>query len=532
MNQVEVRRRQIQLVSYMLGLISIWILGRKLGDNGIAYLAVALEGFGVFWCIAGANVSDALGRLLRSRNAKGQYRNAAKMRRNIFLLQGVMGLLGSVVFFGMSDFLAEKVFQVPYSRFLMLLLAPVIFIRTVSAVLLGYLQGSGSELPTAISAVLRQILYLGLGLLFCNRLGEYGAKVSALLGQDAFSAMYGGVGVTVAILISELLICLFLLVVYKGRKYSKSKKDAEGMKVTDSFVGHVRLLYRNMGGKLLLGLLESLPLWLGIVFYQKSVADHFVSADSYGIYIGKYLVLCGLVCLFLAVLVTAMTGRIAGYVRKEDVRYAKSIFKSSLRIITVYALFFAVFIAIMASQFTGILFGDERLESMLSYGSVLVIAVPLAFLFSRLLWLLGKDILVCGCAAVVDNVFIVTAMLLLNLGNAGIMALVYAGIAGAVVYAVITGLLICRQLRSGIDVLRSFAIPAGAACVTGLLCLLLGKSFTPHLGNIVTVIVCLILGCMLYLVLVMLLRCFREQELEAIPGGGVLRAVGQLLRVL
>lgn len=532
MNQVEVRRRQIQLGSYMLGLVSIWILGRKTGDNGIAYLAVALEVFGVFWCIAGANVADALGRILRSRNAKGQYKNAAKMRRNIFLLQCFTGMLGCVVFVCLADYLAEVVFRVPYSKFLMLLLSPVIFIRTISAVLLGYFQGNGAELPTAISSVLRQLLYLGLGLFFCNRLSEYGGKVSALLGQEDFGAMYGGVGIVVAILISELLIFVFLFLVYKGSSRSKQKKDAEGMRATDSFSGHIRLLYRNMGSKQLLGLLESLPLWLGIVFYQKSVSDIYASVDSYGIYVGKYLVLCGFVCLLIAIIITAMNGKIIGYVRKEDIRYARSIFKSGLRIVTIHVLFFAVFIAIMAKQLAGIIGGQTIVEPMLSYGSVLVVAIPLAFFFSRLLWLLGKDFMVCGCAAVGDIVYIVTAMLLLNAGKAGIMALVYAGMAGAVVYTILTGLLICRQLRTGIDVLKTFAIPAGAACVMGLMCLLFSKSFTPHLGNGVTVLVCLILGSMIYLALVMLLRVLREQELEAVPGGGIFRVIGQLLRVL
>lgn len=532
MNQVEVRRRQIQLGSYMLGIISIWILGRKIGDNGIAYLAVALEAFGVFWCITGANVADTLGRILRSRNAKGQYKNAAKMRRNIFVLQCFTGILGSALFLCLAGYLSEEVFRVPYSKFLMLLLAPVIFIRTISEVLLGYFQGNGTELPTAISAVLRQILYLGLGLLFCNRLSEYGGKVSALLGQEAFGAMYGGVGIVAAILLSELLIFVFLFLVYKGSSHSKQKKDAEGMRATDSFGGHIRLFYRNTGSKTLLGLLESLPLWLGIIFYQKSVSDIYVSVDSYGIYLGKYLVLCSFVSLLIAIISTAMNGKIIAYVRKEDIRYARSIFKSGLRIVTIHALFFAVFIAIMAKQLAGIIGGQAVLEPMLSYGSVLVVAVSLVNFFSRLLWRLGKDFLVCGCAAVADIVYVITAMLLLNAGKAGIMALVYAGMAGAVVYAVLTGLLVCRQLRTGIDVLKTFAIPAGAACVMGLLCLLLSKSFTPHLGNVVTVLVCFILGGMVYLALVMLLRCFHDQELEVIPGGGIFRAIGQLLRVL
>jgi len=216
MNQVEVKRQQIQLCSYVLGFISIWILGKSVGDNGIAYLAMALQGFYILWCITGKYVAESLGRMLRSKSIRGQYKNGAKMRRNIMLQQCVCGFLGSIVFLACTGLLSERLFRMPYSRFLMLLLAPVIFIKTVSAVLTGYFQGNGSELPTAVSAILRQILFLGFAILFGNMLKEYGQKVSALLKQDAFTSMYGGVGIVLAILLTELLLTLFLFLVYKG----------------------------------------------------------------------------------------------------------------------------------------------------------------------------------------------------------------------------------------------------------------------------------------------------------------------------
>lgn len=534
MNQVEVRRRQIQLASYMLGLLSVLILGRKIGDNGIAYLAVALEGFYLVWCLTGANVSDTLGRMLRVKNAKGQYKNAAKMRRNILLLQGFVGIFGSILFLCLTGIFTEKLFRMPYSKYIMMILAPVILLRTISAVILGYFQGKGSELPTVVSLVMRQILYLGLGLLLGNGLSEYGGKVSALLGQEAFVSMYGGVGIAVAILLTELLIMLALFLTYKLIGGTKSKKEAEGMKATDSFGGHMYLLFRNRKGKILLSLLEALPIWIGIIFFQKSVEDIYASAVSYGVYIGKYLILCGFVILFTAIRITAVNPRIASCVRKEETRFAKNIFQTGLKLVLVYSLFFAVFAAVMAGQLAGFLAvgGEELLATMLSYGSVLILLVSLAFYFSRLLLLLGKGPLVYACAGAGDLVFIIATALWLNGGEAGIMSLIYAGLMGSGIYALLTGGLVCSCLHTGIDGLRTLAIPAGSACLMGLLCLFLSRVFTPHLGNSVTVVVCLVLGGMLYLMLILFLRCFCEQELDALPGGGVLRTLGQILHVL
>lgn len=533
MNQVEVKRRQIQMISYMLGMISIWILGRKIGNNGIAYLAAALEGFYVLWCVTGAYISDSLGRMLRSKNAKGQYKNAAKMRRNIMIQQGVWGLAVSVLFVCLVSFFAEKLFLMPYSKSVMYFFAPVIFIRTISAVLLGYFQGNGSELPTALTAVLRQVLYLAFGLLFSSILGEYGGKVSALLGKPAFASMYGAMGVGLAILLTESVLTIMLILFVKGSKDPKSQKETDGMKTTDSFSGHILLLLKGVSGKVLLGLLESLPLWLGMILFQRNVADIYTSADSYGIYFGKYLILCGLLFLFSAVSVIAINAKTASYIRKDELRYAKMVFQTGLRIVLVYSLFFAVFVAVMAKQLAGILddSGGVLLSEMLSYGTVLIVFVSLAFYFSRQLLLLGKAVFVYGCAAIGDVVFIISAVILGNAGKHESLTLVYAGAIAVGVYALLTGILVCRQLRMGIDVLRTLAIPAGSACLMGLLCLLLNKTFTPHLGNMVTLLVCFVLGSMVYLVLVLLLRCFSEQEMEAVPGCRVIRALGQLLRV-
>ena len=48
MNQVEIKRKQIQFFSYCLAGINVWVFGKQLGNNGLAYLAAAFFGFFVF----------------------------------------------------------------------------------------------------------------------------------------------------------------------------------------------------------------------------------------------------------------------------------------------------------------------------------------------------------------------------------------------------------------------------------------------------------------------------------------------------
>lgn len=108
----------------------------------------------------------------------------------------------------------------------------------------------------------------------------------------------------------------------------------------------------------------------------------------------------------------------------------------------------------------------------------------------------------------------------------------YAGIMGSLVCCLLLGVITYRQLRVGDLWLQIFVIPAGAAAITGLLCMLLSKVISPHLGNVVTLIVCGVVSLAVYWLLLLLARNFSEQELENIPGGKLIITIGQMLRVL
>lgn len=47
MNQAEVRRRQVQMVSIILALCNIVAVSRLAGYNGVTYVAVAVEVYGI-----------------------------------------------------------------------------------------------------------------------------------------------------------------------------------------------------------------------------------------------------------------------------------------------------------------------------------------------------------------------------------------------------------------------------------------------------------------------------------------------------
>ena len=176
MNQAEVRRRQAQAVSAVLALITLIAAARLAGYNGAAYVGAAVEIYALVCIAVSGGLSNVLGRILRLREAKGQYRNAAVMRRNAFILQAATGFLGTAVLLLGAEKIAVGLFKTQYSSAILMILAPAVFLRSLSSLFAGCSRGAGAELPVAAADILRQILIFAFSVMFSKMLGNYGDK--------------------------------------------------------------------------------------------------------------------------------------------------------------------------------------------------------------------------------------------------------------------------------------------------------------------------------------------------------------------
>ena len=515
MKQVEIKRQQIQLFSGIISILMLFLMGKMMGNNGVAYLAAAIECCSLVFLLIGGNVTDSLGKLLRGRNARGQYGNMSAMRRNIMLFQCILGAAAAGILFLSAEILAENVFKLPYSALAIQILAPAVFLRMVSAVLLGYFQGEGFALPAAVTAVVRQLFLLGFMLLFVNLFTGYGRKVSELLKKQEFTAMYGGVGAAVAVNVAEGLILLFLFLIYKGSR-NKEKKQEESQKTRESFPDSVRILYGSMGSSVLIRVFERLPLFLGLLFFLKSTQD---GAAGCGIFYGKYLAVCMLVILPVCAVLLPVCARAVQLLKKEEYRYAKNCLQSGVHFTWAGGLFFAVFFGTTAGTLGALLCGEQAgaqgktLEKMLLFGSVVILFAVLSFFFEKLLLFSGKKYPVLCALGLMNAAFVLPLTLFLNLGKAGPEAIVYGLAIGTLVLTVLLGTLVFKQFHTKPDLVRTFLVPAGAAAAEGIVCILLGKFLAPHLGNLVTVLASLVLSAVIFGGILKLTHNFKEQEI-------------------
>lgn len=305
------------------------------------------------------------------------------------------------------------------------------------------------------------------------------------------------------------------------------------MRTTDSSMDCLRYLCGSRWGELVTGLLVFMPFPLGWLFYGKSVLEEDAAALEYGIYVGKYLVVCGILAALVTMTVLPVIGKGLAALKKEEQRFARTAFQSGTHICFVHGIFAAVFVGVMGEQFVELLCpdGSDIALKMFQGGSAVILSVALSGYFARVLMALGRKYLVIGSFAFGNVLFVVSVAALLNLGKTGILALVYSGLVSGGLVCVLLGMFVYRQLRLRIDWLRLLIMPLVAGIASGLIGTFLKGVITPHLGDLTAMLLLLMIFAAIYWSLLLLTRNFREQELEFIPGGKILNMLGQLLRV-
>lgn len=531
MNRSETKRRQAEEITNILGFVTLLVIGRLTGDNGVTYYLAAAEAYMLLWSVIGGGLSDALGRLLRSRRNKGQYYNVKQMRRTAMIFHAAAGLAGSLCLFFCTNGIVETVFRVPYSALILMALSPLVLLRSVSSVLLGYFQGEGSDFPTVISGILRQIIKLALGIVFALVLGSYGEKVSVLLMQNEYTAVYGGMGFAIGSNLAEILVILFLAVIYRGMCSRNRKAKQDAAYSAEPVPACIKYMEAGRWQQGALELLKYLPLGLGLFFIGRVFEE--TPILEYGAYAGKYLILCGAASSLVVAFAVPLIAKVFAGFRKGEPQFARMNFQSGVHICLVHGIFLAVFTAVMSEQLTMLLCpeGNETVGQMLSGGSFLIVFMILASYFSRFLQTAGKKIFVLGALGAADTVFLISATITSAVGRVGILSLVYGGIISMFVLCVVLGTLSYRQIRMRIDWLNVLMIPAGTCCAAGALCKLLEHFLSPHMDALVVLLVAGAVSGIVYWILLLLFRNFTEQEAGAIAGGRLIYALGQMLHV-
>ncbi len=533
MNQAIITKKQLISISYILGGVFFLYFAGKIGDNGIGYMAMVIELLCLFVFFVSEEITDFVSKMIRGKKTKGLHKDAYKVRRRVFVIQLLTGLILTLALFVLADVLAEGVFKLPYIGICLRIVAPVILLKSMETALLGSFQSSGSQMPTVVCAFLRQILFLVFGVLFTGKTMEYGEKVAALLQNEDFAGMYGAMGLCAAITLAELLVFLFQFFLYliSDRKNEK-KRIKEGLQTTEDLRTTLYYYYSKVILIFFSQIFYRLPILIGILFSLRTLSGPFAGAYQVGSFYGPFLVLCYVPVILVEMGTHVMQGRLAYYSNRTDNRAVRETIAAGLHYCVIFTVFLSVMFLTLSNQITAVVVGLEGgvFGEYIKLGSIFVIVKILSNFGMGLLRSMNQKRYVLLCSFLSAVAALGTCLIGMKRGFEVYDYMLYAMVFGCAVSALSSIGLVTLGRRIGVEVMTALVVPLLCGSVVGLLIMLISSLMTPHLGNLVCLILCVVFGFIIYIFLLGLTRNIHENEISTMYGEIGRRIVGLIFK--
>lgn len=216
------------VITKVIGVVYRIPLTNLLGDEGNGFYGYAYQVYAFALMISSLSLPTAVSKLVSTRVASGQKRNAFRAFLCSLLFAVIVGFIVSLVIFLGAGAISEHMMKAPLSVYALRVLAPGLFIVAVMAVLRGYFQGLGTMMPTAVSQVIEQIFNAVVSIVGAGVLFDIGARVGEERGEELLGPAYGAAGGTLGTVIGALtglIFLLFVLWMFKSVIKQQLKRD-------------------------------------------------------------------------------------------------------------------------------------------------------------------------------------------------------------------------------------------------------------------------------------------------------------------
>lgn len=529
------------IISRVIGLIYRLPLTAIIGKEGNNYYGTAYEIYNTILLISSYSIPLAVSKLVATRMAQGQAKNAWKVLKGALIFASISGgSFALIVWFG-ADFFTSKLLATPLASIALRVLAPVIFLVAIAGVLRGFFQGLNSMVPTAISQIMEQIANAIISVVAAWMLFAYGQKVGAVLGDSKeYAAAWGAAGGTLGTAIGavvSLAFLIFVLMVYRRRFHKKMRHDHTTS--SDSYGSIMWLLLTTI-----IPVLLSTTLYNISSIIDQSIFKNFALFQGYkrhavdiwwGVYSGQYRVIINVPISIASAMASSSVPALITAYKGGDMDLVRSRIHSATRFIMVIAFPCTVGIFVLAQPIQMLLFHDTDPTSgyMLMVGAVSVLFYSLSTLSNGLLQGIDKlNIPVKNAAVslVAQAGFLLAAMKFFKLN---IYAVILANAFYALMMCVLNGHAVKKYSGTRQDIKSTYLIPFIGSVIMGIVAFL---AYTlVHMltrSNPIATIIAVLVAIVVYYVVMLLLGGITRAELSRIPKGDKLIKLAEKTHLL
>lgn len=524
-------------VARAIGMIYRIPLTRILGAQGNAYYSTANEIYSIILMISSFSLPLAVSKMVSERLHKGQKKNAHRVFICALKFGLLVGGVMSVMTFALGGVIT-KFMKFEMASFALRVLSPAIFLYAVVGVLRGFFQGHETMIPTAVSQVIEQIVNAVVSVAGAALLVGYGAKLGEKQGNDSLGPAFGAAGGTLGTVISILVALFFLGFIYVS--YQRSFRRQMKRDHTPRLESEKRI-YRALVATIL-------PVVLSTVIYNIStVIDQgifgtimsgqgFVEKEYstvWGIFV-EFKVLMNVPLSIASCLAPSVVPSLTASMLDEDYRGAGIKVRDSIRYTMVFTIPCAVGLAALASPVMQLVYNDSSTlaAGIMQSGALMIVLYALSTLTTGILQGLGEMQKPLIHSAVALVLHIIVLVLMLNFSGMNIYSVVYANIFFALVICLLNAWAIRQTLGYRQELMRSFIIPVFVSGLMGLAAYGVYRLFALFAGVLISTVIAILMGMVVYVVLLVKLRGITEREIRGLPKGAYLVYILQRCRIL
>ncbi len=519
------------VISRIIGMLYRSPMAAVIGDKGNGLYSFAFEIYSIALILSSYSMPLAVSKLLSARFAKKEYKNADKIYKFAYIFAAVSGMvMALILFFGAGTI--ERLSGHEGLALPLKVLAPTVFVVAIAGTIRGFFQSRNTMMPTAVSQLAEQIINAIVSIVAAVILVRFAAN-------EFDKARYGAAGGTIGTLfgaLSSLMFLIFLFVIYKPRMKKHLSHDKVGVTVSNEEV--LKLIVATI-----------VPVILSQTVYQSiGVVDGFMfgnlykGSDStalYGIYSSKYRLMVNVPNAISSALASSMIPSLVSlYTLKNFVEFRARL-KTSVKFNMIIAFPCAFGISALSGMIMKLLFPttDTVISGrMLMYGSVAVLFYALSTVTNAALQGMDRMRLPVRHAAISLLIHIPLMVILLKFTKLGAHALVIGNIIYPLIVCALNWASVARYANYRQEVKTTFIIPLLASSVmwieTFCLSRLMAKVLpVNYVTNALITIICIVNACLVYFIMLFVLKGVTREELKEFPMGGRMAKFADKLKI-
>lgn len=350
-----------QAIIKIIGIVYKLYLTNKTGyaDTGNAIFSAAFQIYAIFLTICSIGVPNAIATLTSAKFAVGDSNGAYRILKIAITIFGSIGFLGSYILYGFSNIFANSYLEMPETEIILEILAPSIFILSISAVLKGYFNGKERMDVTAKALSIEQLLKTIITIIIVELLSYISNRNTIV--------MVGGVAIVTTF--GSIINCLYMYINYiRNRREiwtdmitSKTYKKERKRKI-------IKNIFKVTFPISICALIGSFNKTIDAFTIVKIAKEYLGEAEAirqYGILTGKIESLVTLPFAFNLAITTSLIPTIAGFKARGEIDKNKQIIKFAILTGTLVSIPFFIIMFTFPEQILHILFPNASDGSLM-----------------------------------------------------------------------------------------------------------------------------------------------------------------------